>query len=187
MAPALNQYNPRVAATQKVIGTGVASVGIAGNGDVTLVGANGVGTLYDVYTGVVAAPAFLPDGIIVEDATTGLVSIIDGGQARSLSAQVYLYLGNPQPTTISDAQYTAIPTGPAYYPSGMIVADASNGNLSIIDGGLACPLNTEVYQYLGDPAVTSISDASFTTISTGREPPQRHDRPGRRHRRPQHH
>ena len=141
----------------------------------------------DLYKAIPTGPAYFPNGMIVQDASTDVLSVIDGGQARPLSTQGELYLGNPQVTDILDAQYTSIPAGPAYYPNGMVVQDVSTGALSIIVAGQARSLSTQVDQYLGNPQVTSILDGQYTAIPVGtRRIPQRHDRPGRPHRRPQH-
>src|SRR5205085_117325 len=50
---------------------------------------------------------------------------------------------------------------------GLLVADAGTGNLALIAGGLARPLGTGVYQYLGSPPSTSISADQLAAIPAG--------------------
>ena len=105
--------------------------------------------------------------MIVQDAITGALSIIQNGVKSLVSAEVYLYLGEPPTTSITDAEYAAIPTGLPYFPSGMIVQDSSTGALSIIQNGVKSLVSAAVYQYLGEPPTTAITDADYTAIPTG--------------------
>ena len=84
------------------------------------------------------------------------------------------HLGNPLVTVIADTQYMAIPTGLQYFPAGMIVQDASTGDMSIIQGAIKRALSTSVYQYLGNPPVTVIA-----FVVGPMEPATKRGRPGR--------
>ena len=119
------------------------------------------------YAAISTGLPYFPDGMIVQDSATEAMSIIDGGQARAISAAVYQYLGDPPTTSITDAEYAAISTGLPYFPDGMIVQDSATEAMSIIDGGQARAISAAVYQYLGDPPTTSITDAQYAAISTG--------------------
>ena len=63
----------------------------------------------------------------------------------------------PPLTTITDAQYQAIPTGLTYFADGMIVQDSPGGQISIVHGGVKelvgdgdpNPANNPVYQSMG--------------------------------------
>ena len=77
------------------------------------------------------------------------------------------YLGSPTPTGIPDAEFSAIPTGLAYFPDGMIVQDESTSAVAIIQGGANFPLSSQVLAYLGNPAATPIPDAEFSAIPAG--------------------
>ena len=119
------------------------------------------------YTAIPTGLPYFPDGMIVQDSNTGAMSIVEGGEKLLVSTAVYQYLGDPPTTSITDAQYTAIPTGLPYFPDGMIVQDSNTGAMSIVEGGEKLLVSTAVYQYLGDPPTTSISDADYTAIPTG--------------------
>ena len=119
------------------------------------------------YTAIPTGLPYFPSGMIVQDGSTDAPSIVQNGVKSPVSAEVYLYLGDPPTTSVTDAQYTAIPTGLPYFPSGMIVQDSSTGALSIIQNGMKSLVSAAVYQYLGEPPTTSITDAEYTAIPTG--------------------
>ena len=102
------------------------------------------------------------------------MSLIEAGQKRLVSTQVYQFIGAP-PTTIPDDEYNAIPTGLQFFPEGMFVAEADTGAIEIIQGGLKCWVSPEVYQYLGSPTVTDIPDSQFNAIPNGLQVLSRRD------------
>ena len=76
------------------------------------------------------------------------MSIVEGGEKLLVSAAVYQYLGDPPTTSISDAEYTAIPTGLPYFPDGIIVQDSTTGAMSIVEGGkklVVMPRSTSIW------------------------------------------
>ena len=110
---------------------------------------------------------YFPDGMIVQDASTGAMSIIQGGDKRSLTPEVYRYLGNPPVSIISANEYSAIPNCLYYFGINTIVANPSAGAVSIIQGGLDRGTNGPNFQYLGNPQATLHSEAQYAAVPTG--------------------
>ena len=119
------------------------------------------------YTAIPTGLPYFPDGIIVQDSNTGAMSIVEGGEKLLVSTAVYQYLGDPPTTSVTDAQYTAIPTGIQYFPDGMMVRDQATGAIDIILAGEKHAVSSEVYSYLDDPTPDTIPDAQFNAIPTG--------------------
>ena len=127
------------------------------------------------YQAIPTGLTYFPDGLIVQDGPGGQISIMQGGLKCLLSSEVQLYLGNPSVTVITDARYQAIPSGLQYFPDGMIVQDGPGGQISIVQGGVKRlvgdgdpnPTNNPVYQFMGDPPITAITDAEYQGVPTG--------------------
>ena len=120
------------------------------------------------YSAIPTGLAYFPEGMLVQDGTrTGPISIIQGGEKRLVSPDMYQYLGNPATVTIADGEYQAIPVGLQYFPEGSILQDESSGAVAIIQGGAKRALSNEVQGYLGNPMPTSIADAEFSAIPAG--------------------
>ena len=66
----------------------------------------------------------------------GLKELVGDGDPNPANNPVYLSMGSPPITTITDGQYQGIPTGLTYFPDGMIVQDGPGGQISIVQGGL---------------------------------------------------
>ena len=129
----------------------------------------------DEFNAIPTGLQYFPDGMIVQDGSSGgETSIIQGGQKRVVSATILQYLGFPHLTItiIPDDQYVGIPTGLPYVPQGLFVRDAGSGATDIIQGGQKHLVSPEVDSYLlalQTQQIVTIPSSEFNAIPLGLE------------------
>ncbi len=82
-------------------------------------------------------PDYFPQGVYLQNQSTGEISQYSGGYDHVVSAPVVAVMGltSSQLIPLTSSQYDAIPQGNAYYPQGIFVENNQTGEIDQISGG----------------------------------------------------
>jgi hypothetical protein len=125
----------------------------------------------DQYNKVPKGNDYFPEGMILQDVTTGEIAIYKSGQRHTISVPVAtaMNLTTSQLTTISDSQFGAISQGNDYFPDGSYLQNQVTGAISQYSGGVNHPVLATVASVMGltSSQVISVTQSQYNAISTG--------------------